>query len=115
MTSTEPASNAGLSSESIGTRTRSFAPGRVSTVRALGRSEPVYNLTVEGEHEYFANGILVANCADAFLYLCRTMLPKYDPEKAGPRQGSEEWIAQQMREEKARVVAERGKKKGAFA
>jgi hypothetical protein len=55
------------------------------------------------------------HCADAFLYLCRTMLPKYDPEKAGPKQGSEEWIAQQMRDEKARVVADRGKKKGAFA
>jgi hypothetical protein len=29
----------------------------------------VYNLTVEGEHEYFANGILVSNC-DALAYAC---------------------------------------------
>ncbi len=28
----------------------------------------VYNLTVEGEHEYFANGILVSNC-DALEYV----------------------------------------------
>lgn len=29
---------------------------------------PVYNLNVEGEHEYFANGILVSNC-DAMDYV----------------------------------------------
>ena len=28
----------------------------------------VYDLTVEGEHEYFANGILVHNCIDAARY-----------------------------------------------
>ena len=30
----------------------------------------VYNLTVEGEPEYFANGVLVHNCADAICYAC---------------------------------------------
>jgi hypothetical protein len=30
--------------------------------------QPVYNLTVEDEHEYFANGILVSNC-DSFEYV----------------------------------------------
>ena len=40
---------------------------RVQTVLALG-SEPVYNLTVEGEHEYYANGVLVSNC-DAERYV----------------------------------------------
>jgi hypothetical protein len=34
----------------------------------LSERLPVYNLTVEGAHEYFANGILVKNC-DAFRYL----------------------------------------------
>ena len=29
------------------------------------RSVAVYNLTVDGEHEYFANGVLVSNCAAA--------------------------------------------------
>jgi hypothetical protein len=28
---------------------------------------PVYNLTVEGENEYFANGVLVHNC-DALVW-----------------------------------------------
>ena len=32
------------------------------TLTAETRRQPVYNLTVEGEHEYFANGILVGNC-----------------------------------------------------
>lgn len=39
----------------------------VVPVHAVRKSEndkrqPVYNLTVDGEHEYFANGILVSNC-----------------------------------------------------
>lgn len=32
------------------------------------RQQPVFNLTVEGEHEYYANGVLVHNC-DATRYL----------------------------------------------
>ena len=28
----------------------------------------MYDLTVEGEHEFFANGILVHNCIDALRY-----------------------------------------------
>jgi hypothetical protein len=30
-----------------------------------GRIEKVYNLTVKGDHEYFANGLLVSNCDSA--------------------------------------------------
>lgn len=33
----------------------------------LGITAPVYNITVEGAHEYYANGILVSNC-DGFRY-----------------------------------------------
>lgn len=32
----------------------------------------MYNLTIDGEHEYFANGILVSNC-DAARYLHKDM------------------------------------------
>ena len=28
----------------------------------------VYDLTIDGEHEYFANGVLVHNCIDASRY-----------------------------------------------
>jgi hypothetical protein len=34
----------------------------VVEVRKCHRVQPVYDLTVEGEHEFFANGILVHNC-----------------------------------------------------
>lgn len=33
-------------------------------------SSNVYDLTVEDEHEYFANGLLVHNCMNAFEYAC---------------------------------------------
>ena len=33
-----------------------------------GSSQRVYDLEIENEHEYFANGILVHNCLDAFRY-----------------------------------------------
>ena len=35
--------------------------------------EKVYNLQIDGSHEYFANGILVHNC-DAFVYLILGMV-----------------------------------------
>lgn len=37
---------------------------------SLKQKEVVFNLTIEDDHEYFANGFLVANC-DAFLYAWR--------------------------------------------
>ncbi len=46
-------------------------------VRAAG-AEPVYNLTVAGAHEYYANGILVHNC-DALRYVVSS-LPK-EPQR----------------------------------
>jgi hypothetical protein len=38
-------------------------PISVCTVRALAEPVPVYNLEVDGVPEYFANGVLVHNCA----------------------------------------------------
>jgi len=46
---------------------------RILTIGPSGK-RPVYNLTVNGPHEYFANGILVKNCDasfGAFNKLCR--------------------------------------------
>lgn len=34
-----------------------------------GTTEQVYDLTVEGSHEYFANGVLVHNCMDLARYV----------------------------------------------
>ena len=39
----------------------------VAVTRLCGRKEKVFNLSVEGKSEYFANGVLVSNC-DAFRY-----------------------------------------------
>lgn len=58
------ASNAEILSESITTARRKIA---VESVERSGVAE-VYNLTVEGVHEYFANGILVHNCMDSLRY-----------------------------------------------
>jgi hypothetical protein len=40
----------------------SFAPVRVVAVTTTERRRRVFNLSVEGEPEFFANGILVHNC-----------------------------------------------------
>lgn len=45
-------------------------------VEILGESsQRVFDLEIDGEHEYFANGILVHNCLDAFRYwvMCEIM------------------------------------------
>lgn len=55
----------------INTRSRNAV--RAHAVQNSERSEDVFNISVDGEHEYFANGILVSNC-DAFRYMvCNIM------------------------------------------
>jgi phage terminase large subunit-like protein len=46
-----------------------FVPVVVANLKPRSRPQPVYNLTVAEEHEYFANGVLVKNC-DALRYIC---------------------------------------------
>lgn len=60
--SMRPASSAKRCSKPSSGKRRSSAPVRVSCVIAMPRREAVYNLAVEGDHEYFANGILTHNC-----------------------------------------------------
>ena len=43
----------------------------VLDAKPTGRIEPVYNLTVEGQPEFYANGVLVHNCMDARRYVLR--------------------------------------------
>jgi len=45
----------------------------VSSFDPLPGKQPVYNLTVDGEHEYYANGVLVSNC-DAARYCLAELL-----------------------------------------
>jgi Hint domain len=49
------------------------------------RQERVYNVTVEGQPEYYANGILVHNCADAFRYGAINCLRLLQAEMAGTK------------------------------
>lgn len=53
---------------STGTRPSDFAHDAVLHVTPVVDPAPVFNLTVEGAHEFFANGLLVSNC-DAARYL----------------------------------------------
>ena len=41
---------------------------------SVTRIEPVYNLTVDDQHEYFANGILVSNCIDTIRYALQPLI-----------------------------------------
>lgn len=45
-----------------------LVPARVQCVRDTKTSVPVYDLTIEDQHEFFASGILVHNCFDAIRY-----------------------------------------------
>lgn len=57
-------------SNAINTVSQNAAPVHVVAKHRVEQRQPVYNLTVLGEPEYFANGILVHNCPDALRYLC---------------------------------------------
>ena len=47
------------------------------TNERIVKEESVYDLMVNEEHEYFANGILVHNCLDAALYALTSMFNNY--------------------------------------
>jgi hypothetical protein len=61
------ARGAAPSSGRTNTPSRHLAPCRVRRVERTPYASVTYNLTVDGDHEYFANDILVSNC-DATLY-----------------------------------------------
>lgn len=67
MTWTRSASVAGAHSAATDSSHGDSVPVRVLAVHALPDRAAVYNLTVEGDHEYFAAGVLVHNC-DALRY-----------------------------------------------
>lgn len=83
MTRTASAPSAAPASESTDTGRLAPVLGRaahISAIEPAGRA-PVYNLTVDGPHEYFAGGILVSNC-DALDYLLWhefNVLPAHGP------------------------------------
>jgi hypothetical protein len=70
-------------------------PVSVATVSALD-TVPVYNLTLDGDNVYYANGVLVANCGDALsLTFAVRVAPKSMPKAPAFRvpQGRDAWMA----------------------
>jgi hypothetical protein len=67
MTSKDFASGVVPSSQLINTQEQDAV--RVLAVGPCLGQKNVYDLTVDGEHEYFANGILVHNCIDNLRYI----------------------------------------------
>ena len=74
MTRDGHAHGAGLRSPATATHICDSAPVRVLRVNSMPDRVPVFNLTVEGEPEYYAAGVLVHNCTDATRYALHTAL-----------------------------------------
>lgn len=80
MTLKRIANSAGRNSKATSTKNNGFAAFRVETVRA-GHSiaRAVYDLTVDGQPEFFAGGVLVHNCRYALdgIIQNRRKMPKF--------------------------------------
>lgn len=104
-----------LSSVSIGTASKSAAHIRVLRVEALHRDAEVFNITVDGEHEFFANGVLVSNCDaarygyEALSHFLSVELPdKPDPNSKAALEAEAEIIEQRIeKKDAARAELER--------
>lgn len=81
-TSTANAPHVAVSSGSVGTAGSGHAPESVAECCAVDRVARVFSLTVAGEHQFFANGVLVSNC-DALRYI--VMAGAHDPRLHGGR------------------------------
>ncbi len=68
MTSMLCAFVAGRISGKTNIPTSNRAPVRVVRVSRLKRKAPVYELTVNDAHVFYANGVLVSNCIDSLRY-----------------------------------------------
>jgi hypothetical protein len=62
------------------TPTPNAVVGRVLSVCDYGKADFVYDLTIDGQHEFYANGVLVHNCIDALRYAIGPLIkaPKQD-------------------------------------
>ena len=89
MTKTAPASSAGFGSASTVSNQQRPALRHatvVSVEKPVGgsRNAAVFNLEVDDEHEYFANGILVSNCAMARYAVMSRPTPSKTPDEVEP-------------------------------
>lgn len=68
MTSLKNALNAAMNLPQTSIRKIALAEESVVLVRQAEQEANVYDLTIDKDHEFFANGILVHNCVDALRY-----------------------------------------------
>lgn len=76
------ASNVGKSTQLL-TRQGQSSATRIAKLRRYETEQPVYDLTVEHHHCYFANGLLVSNC-DMFRYAAMAVDQMGNAETAKP-------------------------------
>jgi hypothetical protein len=90
-----------------------FAGGASRYLRSINTNLPniaqeyahaeTYNLTVEIDHVYYANGILVGNCLDALRYGITSFMHKKAKETETPKRMSEVAVQKNLRKSKQGV------------
>ena len=68
ITNQEHVLNVAMDSPATNTAKPLLALGHVLTVTEAGIAKEVFDLTIEDQHEFFANGVLVHNCIDSLRY-----------------------------------------------
>lgn len=58
-----------------------LAREHVQTVTDVGKAERVFDIEVDGQHEFFASGLLVHNCIDAVRYAIEPLIGSMDAMK----------------------------------
>lgn len=86
ITPKECACFAAINSSGTNTVKPNIAQSYVLRVIELDQKEAVYNLEIEGEHEFFANGILVHNCLDALRYVISWLTGGVETVQVGQNQ-----------------------------
>jgi hypothetical protein len=110
ITNQEYANYAKKNLNATNTQLKNFAQDYVETLLELKTEQKVYNISVCDVNEYFANGILVHNCADSALYNWREALNyTAQPEKPKPLPNSEEAIEQFWQQEQDSIASSKSK------
>lgn len=75
-------------------QSESFAVTHVALVTHAGKKE-VFDIEIEGQHEFFAENILVSNCDSALYAYVRAYHYLHRPKDEEPEEGTQEWYDRQ--------------------
>jgi hypothetical protein len=78
------------------TRSRSAARLHAVSVAPTGCAEPVFDLSVDGDPEFFANGVLVHNSSDTLTYARRLIAHLFETGELGPKPAAKPLYADPM-------------------